>query len=101
KLGTTVTVEEIKKTKRVVWAVSVIPFLSMISYVSYVKYRTSKQQHRSFKPNDQHYLRNMNGSIPKIMDNPGIRIESKFLSYEEQKKLLLDCKILMNAYGYS
>lgn len=65
-------------------------FCGLISYVGYVKWKMHKSTHRGFTANDMYYIRTMDGSTLTLNDNPGIRIESNFLSKEEQDRLRLE-----------
>lgn len=87
--------------RHLVFGLCLTPLLSGITYVSYVKWKLRKSAHRAISPQDMYYIRNMKGIAPSIIHNPGIRIESNFLSNEEQSRLCLDCKSLIALYGYS
>lgn len=90
-----------RRFQRLVTIASVTPLCSLIGYVTYVKWKLHKSTHRPFVPDDQYYIRRMNGQAPSIMDNPGIRVEPDFLSEEEQEQLRFETKMMISLYGYS
>lgn len=90
-----------RRFKRMINILSVTPAMSLISYVCYVKWKMHRATHRAITPDDQYFIRTMDGSSPSLMENPGIRIESDFLSVEEQEKLRFESKMMLSLYGYS
>merc|ERR1719203_1185928 len=90
-----------RRFTRIISLASLTPAISLISYVAYVKWKLHKSTHRPFTPDDMYYIRTMDGSTPSIMDNPGIRIESEFLTKEEQERLRFESKMMLSLYGYS
>lgn len=90
-----------RRFSRMITIASVTPALSLMSYVCYVKWKMHRSTHRAITPDDQYLLRTMDGSTPSLLDNPGIRIESDFLSEEEQEKLRFESKMMLSLYGYS
>ena len=94
--------ETVKKWRRGLYFISYAPLLSGITYILYVKFKLRKAQHRAINVYDMHYIKRLDidNPIMTMTDNPGIRIEEKFLSKDEQKRLKMDAKQLVYTYGY-
>eukprot|EP01083_Nonionella_stella_P257920 882280_1 len=90
-----------RRFQRLVSILSCSPALGLITYIGYVKWKLHKSTHRPFTPSDMYHIRTMDGSTPGIMHNPGIRIESDFLTPQEQERLRFESKMMLSLYGYS
>ena len=90
-----------RRLRKMITIACLTPLASGISYITYVKWKLGQASHRAFTPSDMYYLRTMDGSVPQITENPGIRVEPSFLSESEQNQLRFDCKVLLAHYGYS
>jgi len=90
-----------RRFSRMVNVLSLTPAVGLLSYVCFVKWKMHRATHRAITPDDQYFIRTMDGSTPSLLENPGIRIESDFLSPEEQQKLRFESKMMLSLYGYS
>lgn len=63
--------------------------------------RRAQEGHRSPWPKDSRYLKSVRGHTITKRNNPGIRIESKFLSANEGESLFEELKALMQEKGFN
>jgi len=76
--------------------------ICIFGVINYISERNSQDGHRSAWPStDGKYLRTVKGKKVKGTNNPGIRIESKFLSDTEGEELFQELRTLMTEQGFN